>query len=334
MLTVQDISGVSFQTAAGYGTKTPAFYALVNELIPRLMQRGDWPGLIMPLRVCVRRGCVTWPRYVANVRWMRDCRRNNIAIRNPFGDFLSYQGHRHLHEWQGWLGQERRMVAQFNAPTYNDIYGPNCTVRVIPLVQEDNGAVLTIYGTDNNNQPLQTNNGDGTWSAGIQVAAGIPFGSSNTFVSKIERVVKPITQSNIMLYAYDSVQNAMYDLAVYEPSETSPSYLRYQLEGGRGFQASCSNQCLETVVALAKLKFIPVSTPSDGILFLTGAEGGLKLGIQALKREEANDFAGARAAWQGAVEELNRQFEDYFPDSQFVATNEIFGGRSFTNKMF
>jgi hypothetical protein len=325
MLTLADIQTNAFQTASGFCTTSNDFLEMANQVIPRLLQRGDWPGTLMPVRVTVRDGQVTWWRYVGQVRSMHTCR-GNIPVKPVWYEFL--EGHGNRRGWEGLCGRERTMTMQYHAPTYNDIYGPNCTVRLYVDAQEDVGATVQLFGADNNNQPLRTNNGDGTWTEGVTIAAQMPFGSSSTFVSRIDRVVKSITQSTARLYAYDATQDVLYDLAVYEPSETNPSYLRYQLDGGR---PGCA--CRESIIALVKLKFLPVAVPMDGLIFLEGTQGALLHGFRAVKREEAGDFEGASSFWKLAIEELNRGLEDADPDGP-VAVNNVFAGRTFCNRCF
>ena len=334
MLTLAQLQTSSFQTASGFCTTNPDFLEIVNDVIPRLANRGDWPGFVMPVRLCISNGCVTFPRYVGQVRRMNACK-STIAMHNNWYEFLAPKGRRSLHEWEGWCGQERSATMQYRAPVYNDIYGPNCTVRVCIDVQADIGVGVQIFGTDNNNQRLQTKNADGTWSDGITITAAIPYGSSSTFVSRIDRVVKPITQGNVRLYAYDSVANVLFDLAVYEPSEVNPSYLRYQVEAGKNWGTyGCQTGCQKTIIALVKLQFIPVVAPSDGIIFLEGSLGAIRLAVKARKEEDAGNPSTARQYWASAIEELNRCLEDSSPDDQFAATNNVFAGRTFRNRAF
>ena len=178
MYPVSEIQTPRFQQASGYCTNTAAFFEMVNACVDELIVRGDWTDTVIPIRVCIKSGCVTWPRYVGAVRKMNSCRHGIINMRNVWYEFLDFGGPRHIHAWQGWLGHERNALAQAKAPTYNDIYGPNCTVRVYPAVNEDVGATVQIFGIDNNGQPLTTDNGDGTWSQGIKNTEASPFGST------------------------------------------------------------------------------------------------------------------------------------------------------------
>jgi hypothetical protein len=333
MLTVADIQTSTFQTASGVPTNTPQFFSIINEVVPRLLKRGDWFGTLLPVRVCMKNGCVTWPRYVGQVRRLADCKQN-IPVKSQWYEFMFGNRAWGRRDWDSWCGRERMMKLQYKAPTYNDIYGPNCAVRIYPMVKEDIGATVTLFGTDNNNQPLTTNNGDGTWSEGITISVNVPFGSTSNpyFVSHIDRVVKSKTQGNLLMYAYDTVNDVLFDLAVYEPSETNPSYLRYQLEGDRYTGWYNQNGCNQTIIALVKLRFIPVSAPTD--LLLINDIGALKQGVLAWKQEESNNFEASKQWWAGAVESLNRELEDSQPDDQLPAINQVFGGAVFCNKQF
>jgi len=333
-LTLQQIQGSAFQTAAGVCTNTRDFYDIVNEVVPRLMERGDWPGTIVPIRVCVRQGCVTWPRYVGKVRKINQCR-GDIKVQSVWHEFLEHSySDREIYGWGSWCREERNMTAQYRACTYNDVPGPNCTIRIYPLVPEDVGATVTIFGVDNNQQPLMTDNGDGTYSQGITITAALQFGSSSNpfFVSRIDRVVKSVTQSNLPMYAYDTVNNVLFDLAMYEPSETNPQYERYKLDGRWNMGLPSNGQCLESVIALVKLRFIPVSVPMDMIPL--NNRGAIKLGIRAWKREDAGDIEGARAWWTSAIETLNRNLEDSQPDDELAVQNNVIGDRMFSNRCF
>lgn len=330
MLTLLDISTPRFQTATGYCPGSPEFLEVVNDAVQELIRRGDWSETLLPIRVCVKNGCVTWPRYVGAVRKMNGCR-HSVNMRNVWYEFLDYHmNHRHHHEWEGWCGEEENAEMQYKAPTYNDIYGLNCTVRLYVDLQADVGATVTIFGTDNNNQPLQTDNGDGTFSPGVIITAAMPYGSTSTFVSKIDRVVCSATQGLKRLYAYDSVQNALFDLAVYDPGETNPSYLRYQLRG-RERQASCNGGAGQTIIALVKLAALPMVYPTD--LCIINNRGALLDAIRAIKAEDASSpLAGGY--WKSAVERLNRQLEDDDPTETFSAQNNVLGTRVWRNRCF
>ena len=336
MLTLAQCQTGQFQTASGYCTNTQPFLELLNDVVDQYMARGDWDCTLMPVRVCIVNGCVTWPRYVGQVRKINMCR-GNATVQNVWYNFLeNNNGSRGIYGWNAWCGEERKMTAQYRTPTYNDIYGPNLYVRLYPMVPDDVGSVVTVFGTDNNGQPLVTNNGNGTWSQGINITLALPFGSSSIPVSTITRVAKPVTQGTVNMFAYDAIQNVLFDLAVYEPSETNPNYLRYQLEGAwnqpNGQTSCCQGQCPQSVIALVKLQQLPIASPTD--LVIINNRRALLMGIRAMKLEDANSFAEADKCWQRGIEALNRQLEDANPDEQFSSANNTFGRMSFRNQAF
>lgn len=184
------------------------------------------------------------------------------------------------------------------------------------MVQADIGKTVTIFGEDENGMPLRTNNGDGTWSDGLVISIAAPYGSTSTLVRRINRVVKDETQGDIRLYAYNADQNLLYDLAVYQPSETNPNYARYQLQA-----ASNKQPC--GILALVKLAFIPVKNDND--LVLIGNLRALKFAIQSVRASEAKDEANATELEMKAVHELNLELRNDNPDSQIPINLKSFG---------
>ena len=286
----------------------------------------------MPMQTCVRRGCVVWPRYVGQIRKLNWCRRSwscggerVVPLHNLWYQFMNPQGY---HSEFGRRHGDAAALDKGRSPTYNTIFGDGRLVRAYPSTPEDIGQTLTLYGLDNGNQPLRTNNLDGTWSEGITITLGSPFGSTAGYVRSIDRVRKDVTQGQVFLYAYNAADDTLEDLAVYDPGETNPSYVRQslQLPGG------CACDDTESVIGLVKLAFIPVKYPSD-LVIIDNIEA-IKAIVQSLKLRESNDFQNAIAAETDAIRELNRQLEDESPDEQFSAVTHPIGKCSFTNQCF
>lgn len=325
MLTALDCQTPQFQAASGCCVTSPEFYELLNDAVAEYMRRGDWPGTLIPIRVCVRNGCVTWPRYVQEVRKINVCS-GSAPVFNVWHEFLEHNACDRGNGWNGWYGEERKMVAQYRAPTYNDIYPSFSTVRAYPMVQQDAGATMTLFGLDNYNQPLKEFV-DGVWREGVTITVAVPFGSTSVFVNRIDRVVKSVTQGKINLFQYDVEKDVLFDLAAYEPGETNPDYLRYQLSGGWN---PCSGDCQQTVFALVKLANLPIKVPTD--LVIINNRRALLLGVRALKLEQS--LGDATALWRAGIESLNRDAENASPDFQFSVQNNILGDRVLSNRMF
>ena len=286
------------------------------------------------------------PRYVGSVRKINTCHAK-LPVGNLWYNFIDnrdWQGGR----WGGFGAGESwgracdghgALAAQGQACAYNDIPGDGWFVRAYARCAQDYGQAITIFGVDNNNQPLRTNNGDGTWSDGISIVLGSSgmnpnYGSTSIYVRRIDRVVKPATQCQVLLYAYNWATGALFDLAIYDPGELTPTYVRYQLtlpQPHLGMTGACCGG-VHSVVALVKLRFIPAQYDSD--LVLIDNLDALKYSVQSVRAQEAGDLQLAKGYEMAAIQELNRDLEDNYPDDQFSADNRVFGGAAFSNHCF
>jgi hypothetical protein len=282
-----------------------SFRQLINEATERLMIRGDWDGTVVVTHLCVRRGCVVFPRYVQEIRKMKVCGAYT-PIENLWYEFLpqthpwcngwnSGNGDWGWRPWSWWSG---RMDAKGRSPVFQDILGPGRTVRAYVQTNNDIGKTSTIFGTDNSGQPLMHKDENGNWQDGSVIVFNKPFGSTDTFVGHIDRILKDETEKPITMFGYDATNDVLETLVTLEPTETNPSFARYQLHSG-----TCNCNCDQSIVALTKLKFIPVKAETDPILVANIA--ALKLMVQCIKAEEANDDALARSKEAAAIREAN-----------------------------
>ena len=340
MLTYLDTKQSSIVDVAGVCADSYRFSTLINEATRKLMRRGDWVGTVAPIHICVRRGCLVMPRYVGSVRKINRCDQP-LTTGNLWYNFLNNRDWRsgRWGDYRGGCDGPGSLVSQGQSPCYSDIYGDGRYVRAYPRTKEDIGKTVTIFGVDNNNQPLRTDNGDGTWSDGVIITIGSSgmnpnYGSTSVYVRRIDRVVKDVTQGQVLLYAYDATNNVLEDLAIFDPGETSPSYARYQVNINHPLIGTASGCCggLHTVVALVKLQFIPAKYDTD--LVLIDNLDALKYAVQSIRAQEAGDLRLAKGYEAAAVQELNRELEDAYPDDTFSATNSVFGGLTFGQKCF
>ena len=310
MITLGDVqNNIEVQNVAGCVPTSPQFISLVNSTVDRLMPRGDWKGTVLPVRVCVMKGCITWPRYVDQVRYINGCRRQ-IAMRSQWYEFLQWDGPRHMHEWQGWCGEQRDMELQYRAPTYQDIYGPNCQVRIYPRVAADMWMVnVQIFGIDNNGQTLQTQNfaqclgGRNHHPSGFPVRriGGICFSNRPRVETNHPRRAEHVRLG----YGSQSIVGP----GAIRPVRDEPQLFAVSIEGGSRSGQSCQGcPCLETIIAMVKLKHVRATLPSD--LVLIDSFPAMILSFMALKEEANKNFTAAANYWQLAITELNRQLEN------------------------
>lgn len=332
MITVLDAKQSTLANIAGVSVTSAKFLQFLNDATRRLMRRGDWPGTVVPIHVCVRNGCVVWPRYVGNVRRMLSCHRH-VHVRGLWYDFMEFRS------WNTCCrtmcrGGPLSMTYVARVPLFQDVPGDGYYIVAVRQATTDNGKVLQIFGVDGNiggamGNTLRTDNGDGTWSEGIKLTLADNYAVTTTCVRRIDRIVKPVTQGAVYLYAsqtntpsFASGSTDLVPLATFDPGETSPDYNRYRL---KGMGCACGTDTCGTsqsVLALVKLKYIEAKVDAD--LVLIDNLDALKDMIQSVKAREAGDLTEATALEISAVHELNLQSMDDQPDDQMPIQIEPF----------
>lgn len=324
---------------SGACASTSAFLALLNEATDRLMDRGDWPGTIVPIMTCVSQGCVVWPRYVGSVRRINVCMAP-VPTQNVWTQFLQYDspnwidggrwwGNNGWGTWAGaeipsglWTGQGAFMMDQTRTPVFQDVQGDGRLIRAYPQYQADIGKTIRIFGIDNNGQTLRTRQVDGKWRDGIVLTLTTPFISSTDYVRKIERVLLDEMQGDVRVYAYNVADAVLEPVANYEPGDINPAFERYRLD-----LRQCGCDCVKSVIALVKLKFIPARYDND--LVLIENLNALKLMMQCIKLEEANNPSLAEEYEVRAIRELNASLNNQSPREDIQVAIASFGKRSF-----
>lgn len=349
MLLLSDLkSDKGIQRVANCDPNSDDFLEYVNASLRRAMRRGDWPGTIVPIYLCVRAGCVVWPDYVGSIRALSSCGRE-FKTENMWGGFLPRSRGSPWFQGMRWVyGQdcEGMLVTQGKSSVYQDIQGDGRLVRAYYRCNQDVGKNITIFGTDNNGQVLQ--HSDGTnWLPGLVLQLEAPFASTATYVRHIDYVILDDMQCPVNLYAYNATTNLLEDIAQYEPGDTRPSFERSRLSNyhrwgwGGGFPGgttSCAGGtaagcCSFGVAALVKLRYKPVKFDTD-IVYIDNLDV-FKLLIQSEKCYENLDRANGQALLVDAIAELNRDAENEWPDASMPVTNEVFGpGVSFSNQCF
>ena len=114
----------------------------------------------------------------------------------------------------------------------------------------------------------------------------------------------------------DPATGLLYDLAMYEPSETNPAYRCSVITnlGRLPGAVDAYGRCVRQAEALVKLEFIPARTDDDFVM-LDNVEA-LELGIAGLRAERANNDALAEVKYAKAIRSLNLQIRDKNPGAQ------------------
>lgn len=326
-LTFGEIKNSSVADVAGVCVDQPKFRSLVNDATRKFMRRGDFKGTVVPIHTCVYDGCVVWPRYVGQVRKINVCHQP-IEVRNFWYNFLPRECVYHwdapdpwwgTSSWGRWCGESCRSTAYGRTPVFQNIRGEGRLLRAYPRCNSDIGKTITFFGVDNNGQELMTRDADDHYTKGITLTLQKPFASSTQYVRRIDDpVLKDETECPVDVYAYDSANDVLENIAHYDGSETNPEYERSQLHVG------CLNGCaaLRSVAALVKLRFVPVKNDND--LVLIENLDALKLMVQSQKYSEAGDFEKSRQYELDAIREGNIELRDSMPDDQIPVMIETF----------
>lgn len=284
------------------------FLAYVTEACSRLLRRGDWANTVVPIQICTYAGCAVFPRYVKAVRKMNLCGARPLPVNGLWWQFLDTTERCNRGSWWG-----RNINAQANGitPVFSDIYGDGRYVRAFCMTQADIGKSVTIFGEDNNGQALRTMQSDGSYTDGIVLTLAIPYVQSLVMVRRIDRVLKDQTQGNVPLFAYNLADNVLEPIAVYEPSETNPQFIRFKMNIPRctTWPTGQVGDCGRTlpIVALVKLQFIPPKTGTDLVLLPPDA---IKDMVQSIRFKESGDIASANEYEKSAIRELNLEINE------------------------
>lgn len=323
------------RTVAGVCPNSDEFRDLVNEVQERLWRRGNWWDSAWTVRLCIHNSCITWPRWAGTVLGMRSCT-GSWEMQNRWFNILGRGCY--TNDWRmpidgmAMTRPNTYGVDNGTSPLYSEITGnTGKLIRYYVRNYPDIGKTIRIFGLGYGNQPLQEQV-DGVWRDGITITAAAPFGTNAQLVTKITSVVRDATSGMSYLYAYDSTTGDLQDIAQYEPTDTNPRFRRTNVAGycnniGKNVNVNGQSDATQrqvTIEALIKLQFIP-AVSDDDFLFID-VMPALKLGIQAVKLEEANQDAQARAKWLLAIDELNMEDRDKVPSEQTVVVESVIGG--------
>lgn len=300
-------------TVAGKCGNTDTFLSYLNNAINSLMSGNDWFSTLQRIEVCVDSNCIAWPNFVGKVRAVNICGRSMLTE----GMWYSFMPFRAGNcNPQTCFRSDYRVENQGLVPTFKQIpCGSDWYLRLYIERQADLGKTVTIYGVDSHGQVIRTRKADGEYTEGVTLVAAKPFASTPFTIRKIERVsIEDGFEGNSRLYGYDATLDLRYYLALYEPGMTEPAYVFQRIIGGGCCDVNSSCNGIRSVAALIKLNDDPLRLDTD-ILQIQNVEA-IKQMIQAIKKEEAGDFAGYRERQNAAIKEMNGQERDWIPDNQ------------------
>lgn len=180
-----------------------------------------------------------------------------------------------------------------NFPTFRDPIQPSQVVTY-PEIDEAIGSNLRVYGYDENDKWIMTEDSNGVMQDGFDVPIIFGIGSGMTtgqLVKRITRILKPVTNGFIQIVALDpGASSGGTLLGLIRPSITNPSFRRIKVSGGgTNILSGSTTACTTWVRMRARRKTYKVSTFDDVIPLHSVT--AIKMMCMAIKKYEA-DLAG------------------------------------------
>lgn len=167
---------------------------------------------------------------------------------------------------------------------------------------EANGLVFNIRG-EYLGQPIYTGTGSGTTEGENLVTVGATtLTTTSQFSKPPSAIVKPSTYGVVSLYTWDGVTEEL--VARYMPEETFPQWRRYRVPACSNWTEADPGQLL----TICKREWTSVSNDNDEVV--PGNLGALRFGMEALLKENAQDFTRAEEWWGKAYQLLANEVED------------------------
>lgn len=270
-----------------------------------------WQSTCGKYRVCVANtSCLAWPRELETIEcwWLDKCPheiRNEWYENLQMGPGLMTDSNRN-----GW-----QLIDDGESPAFDDVLAGNPKkLAILPVATEASGAKVTLKFYDGVSREKVRTPVSGSWIEGEQLtlpsAGNYVFTTNTVMPGGLYGVIKPRTGNVVRLYEYDTVLLTYKPLGYYEPSEEVPVYRRSRIPGLATLTSTSSNDCQKrSVTVIAKFRFIPAYDDNDYIQI--PHLDAVKLGAQAIFREDAGDLPGATQFWSMAFACLQAQLSHY-----------------------
>jgi len=167
---------------------------------------------------------------------------------------------------------------------------------------EANGGIINVRGKLNG-QDIYTGAGANMIEGeNLTIAGATTLTTTKQFDEIPYSLVKPITYGPVSMYTWDGVTETL--VARYDPRETVPQWRRYRVPACSDWTESEPGQCL----TVCKREWMVIGNDNDPVV--PGNIGALKFGLQALLKEDAQDFVRADELWNMAFKLLANEAQD------------------------
>lgn len=257
----------------------PYLLARINDAVEILNNKGDFDSALMVVDLAVSAGgLVPMPPEVETVLAINIMGRPSVGYDRMFNFHLDGPG-----------DLPRDTACRFawkddaDSPVFQN---PNPAGRLLAVAANaaDAGTVLTIYGYDQNGDPLGVISG-GVFVPGFPVTVAVtavaPAGG-DPVVTRITRVTKPDTVGRVTLFARDPATSADQQIAIYRSNWKEPM-----------FRTVVIDKASPWVRVLFRKRLFPVASATDLIPLHSSA--AVLMMLRALKYYDEGEIETAQA---------------------------------------
>lgn len=280
----------------------------VNRACERLLEAMRAKGTVLRYRVCASQSCLVLPRQIETVEAFAIDSCPGI-VRNGWFEFLGsgpgVQSDDSCFTNQLIMGDE--------VSSFDNVLGTDKKLAIYSDVNEAASGYVIVQFYDENAKWVRTEY-SGNWIDGERLT--LPAGGAYTYTTNFcmaggfAAAIKTNTNGIIRLYEYEPSSGDLRPLAYWEPDELNPRYRSVLIPGLSAVAANDGGSCAaKTVVIRGKARFLPVANDND-LLQIESVEA-IRLGCQAVAKEEKDLFDDAAKFWAMAFRVLDNQLQHF-----------------------
>lgn len=260
-------------------------YSKLNEAIEELANLGNWDPMVIYMDICTQACEITLPDDI-EVPLAINVGGAPTDFRNKWFEFhMNGPGTECCPSSCSFAWNDKG-----DFPTFRDPIKPSL-VAAYPTREEDMTASVKVYGYDECNKWIMTNDCNGVLQDGFDVPVLFGIGSGMTTrqkVKRITRISKTITNGYVKIVALDpgNHHGGGTLLGLIRPNITEPSFRRITISGNGTDRFGDHACCTNWVRMRARRKTMKVTQLSDPIPLHSVT--AIKQMVQAIKKYEAD----------------------------------------------
>lgn len=279
----------------------------VNDSVERLIEGSNAKGTIFRYRVCASEACVTLPRQLETPLAWALCRTPGV-IRNNWFEFIG--------AGPGIQDEDscsHDLILGDEVASFDQVKGTGKKLAIYTTVNEASGGYVILQFWDANGQWVRTEYSgshiDGERLAIPTTAGNYAYTTNVCMADGFVAAIKTATNGTVRLYEYNPANGALKALAYYEHDELVPRYRSVLIPSLKTTAADGEDCSRKTLTLQGKARFVPVSKDNDFLQI--ESRSAIRLGCQALAKEEKDLLPDARNYWAMAFAVLDKQLQHF-----------------------